>query len=72
MSWMLPAEGRLPVIAEPVEADLRLEVPGPAAVYALDPTGQRRGPLETRADSGALVFNPAAAKSIWCEIVVER
>ncbi|MFH1920173.1 MAG: hypothetical protein ABIP48_09850 [Planctomycetota bacterium] len=49
MSWMLPAEGRLPVIAEPVRAKVRLKVPGPAVVYALDPTGKRRGHLEAPA-----------------------
>ena len=72
MSWMLPAEGRLPVLAEPVQADLRLRVPGPATVYALDPTGKRRERLQTASDSGVLLLNPAAARSIWCEIVVSE
>jgi hypothetical protein len=68
---MLPGQGRLPVIAEPVEAEVRLAVPGPAVVYALDPTGKRQGRLEARVDSGAVVLNPGIARSIWCEIVVE-
>jgi len=71
-SWMLPAEGRLPVIVEPVQAEVRLEVPGPAVVYALSPTGKRRGRLEATADSGALLLNPAAARSVWCEVVIQQ
>ncbi len=70
MSWMLPAEGRLPVIAEPVQAEVCLKVPGLATVYTLDATGKRRGTIETAGDSGVLQLNPAAAQSIWCEIVV--
>ena len=72
MSWMLPAEGRLPVIAEPVQARLGLKVPGPATVYALDATGKRRGRVEATSDSGILLLNPAAARSVWCEVVVQR
>ncbi len=72
MSWMLPGEGRPPVIAEPVRAQVRLNVPGPATVYALDPTGKRRDVLPTRTESGVLQMDPAAARSIWCEIVVDE
>ncbi len=71
-SWMLPAEGRLPVIAEPVQAQLGLKVSGPARAYALDATGKRRGRVRATSDSGILLLNPAAARSVWCEIVVER
>jgi hypothetical protein len=71
MSWMLPAEGRLPVIAEPVRAEVCLKVPGPATVYALDATGKRRVNVETASGSGSLRLNPAAARSVWCEIVVQ-
>jgi len=72
MSWMLPAEGRLPVIAEPVQAKLRLKVPGPATVYALDATGKRRDRVEAASDSGMLLLNPADARSVWCEVVVQK
>ena len=58
MSWMLPAEGRLPVIAEPVQAQLWLKVPGPARVYALDATGKRRNRARATIDSGILLPNP--------------
>jgi hypothetical protein len=70
MSWMLPAEGRLPVIVEPVQAEVRLKVPGPATVHALDATGKRGDRLEVTSDSRTLRLNPVAARSIWCEIVV--
>ena len=69
-SWMLPAQGRPPVIAEPVKAEVRLKVPGPADVYALDPSGKRRERLATTTKAGVVRLNPAAARSIWCEIVV--
>jgi hypothetical protein len=71
-SWMLPAEGRLPVIAESVQARVGLKVPGPASVYALDATGKRRGRVQATNDSDVLLLNPAAAQSVWCEIVVRR
>lgn len=70
MSWMLPGEGRLPVIVEPVQAEVHLKVPGLASVYALDATGKRGDRLEATSDSGTLRLNPATARSIWCEIVV--
>jgi hypothetical protein len=70
MSWMLPAEGRLPVLCEPIRADVQIQVPGPATVYALDPTGKRQASVPTTSDSGILRLDPAAAQSIWCEIVV--
>jgi len=71
-SWMLPGEGRTPVIAEPVRAQLHLKVPGKATVYPLDPTGKRREPIPATTNSGILQLDPAAARSIWCEIAVER
>jgi hypothetical protein len=70
MSWMLPAEGRLPVLCEPIQANIRIEVPGPAAAYALDADGKRRDRLEAAGDAGSLRLNPSAARSVWCEIVV--
>jgi hypothetical protein len=72
MSWMLPAEGRPPVIAEPVRARLRLKMPGPAIVFALDATGKRRGRVEATAESGGLRLNPAGARSVWCEVVIQE
>ncbi len=71
-SWMLPGQGRPPVIAEPVEGQIRLKIPGPATVYALDPTGTRRGRVESTSENGILLLNPAAARSIWCEVVVRE
>lgn len=72
VSWMLPGEGRLPVITEPVRATVLLAMPGRAAVYALDPSGRRQAQLKVRNDSSAVQIDPTAANSIWCEVVVER
>ena len=71
MSWMLPAEGRLPVLAEPVRAEVRVTVPGSAVIYALDPTGKRRDRVTSTIDAGAVVLDPGAARSIWFEITVQ-
>ena len=71
MAWMLPGEGRLPVITEPIHAAVLLEVPGTAKVYRLDSSGRRNGVLESKTASGAVRFNPAQARSIWMEVVVE-
>jgi hypothetical protein len=70
VSWMLPAEGRAPVIVEPIRADVRLQVPGPAEVYALDPTGKRETRLASTTEGGLLRMNLAGARSVWCEVVV--
>lgn len=70
MSWMLPAEGRLPVIAEPVRGTVEVTVPGTAVAYALDPTGKRREQLKATMQNGTVTVTPATARSIWCEIVV--
>ncbi len=71
-SWMLPGEGRLPVITEPIHADVALRVPDNAKLYRLDPAGRRAGQLQADTTSGTLHFNPAEARSIWMEVVVER
>ena len=72
MSWMLPGEGKLPVIAEPVKALVSLDVPGPATVYALDSSGKRQQRLDVTSESARVEFDPASARSIWCEVVVEQ
>jgi len=70
MSWMLPAEGRPPVLCEPIQADVWIQVPGPATAYALEATGKRGNRLEAAIDAGSLRLNPSTARSVWCEIVV--
>ncbi|MHB8902480.1 MAG: hypothetical protein ACYC6Y_27275, partial [Thermoguttaceae bacterium] len=70
VAWMLPGEGRPPVIAEPIRAGLWLNVPGEARVYRLDPTGKRAGELESRFGGGAVEFDPVDARTIWMEVVV--
>jgi hypothetical protein len=71
VNWMLPGEGRLPVITEPVEARVAIAMPGPVTAYALDPTGRRVKSLRFASHNNRVALNPATAKSIWCELVVE-
>lgn len=71
MSWMLPGEGRRPVLAEPIAGQVRLQFPDRAVVYSLDPTGKRTGRVTAATEGGTLALDPAAARSIWCEIVAE-
>ncbi len=70
MTWMLPAQGRPPVIAEPVRARIALRMPGEADVFALDPAGRRKGLLPCRCENGTVLLDLSAARSIWCEVVV--
>ena len=72
VAWMLPGQGRSPVIAEPVRANILLRAPAPAKVYRLDPTGRRDGEVETKTAFGVVRFNPAEARSIWLEVVVDK
>jgi hypothetical protein len=65
---MLPGEGRLPVIAEPVDAVVRLPMPGRAVAYTLDPTGKRQRELPLEASDHAAVIELIDAQSIWCEV----
>jgi hypothetical protein len=69
-SWMLPAEGRLPVIVEPIRAEVKLRAPGPATVYRLDATGKRTGEIPCNFQDGLLSLRLDNALTIWCEIVV--
>lgn len=71
VAWMLPGEGRTPVITEPIRGDVLLKVPGTATVYRLDASGQRSGEIESKTAFGTVRFNPAKARSIWLEVVVE-
>ncbi|MFV2067327.1 MAG: hypothetical protein ACC645_10135, partial [Pirellulales bacterium] len=70
-TWQIPARGRRPVIAEPVRAKVTVKVPDEASVYALDSTGKRRERLSADNAHGTLTLDPASARSIWCEILVE-
>ncbi len=70
-TWQIPAWGRRPVIAEPVRANVSLAVPGIATAYALDATGKRQSELAVTCANGVVTLDPATARSIWCEIVVE-
>jgi hypothetical protein len=70
-AWMLPGEGRLPVIVEPIQAEVRLQMPGLSRGHALDATGKRCKELECAHESGFVTLQLGTAGSIWCEIVVQ-
>jgi len=65
----IPEKGRAPVLAEPVDARVTLTVPGPVAVYPLDPTGKRRPALPATLEANTLRLDTAKAASPWLEIV---
>ncbi|NOZ21299.1 MAG: hypothetical protein GXP25_09435 [Planctomycetes bacterium] len=67
----VPERGKLPVIVEPVDCDLRIKTIGPATLYPLDETGKRRGPVPARFEGGVLFVNTKDFKSPWCEVVME-
>jgi hypothetical protein len=70
-TWQIPARGRRPVIVEPIRAKVSLAVPGMAEAHALDSTGKRQTALAVTYADGIVTLDPATARSIWCEIVVE-
>lgn len=77
-TWQLTEVGRLPVIAEPVDVEISIEIPSaPVRVYILDATGKRRKEasdvLTQTSASGKtrIKFNPSKGKTIWHEIVCE-
>ena len=61
--------GRLPVLVEPIQGEVRLSKLGRAQVWALDATGKRCGQLQAVSAGGALVVKLDQAHSPWCEIV---
>jgi len=76
-TWRLPGVGRLPVIAEPVDATISLNIPSSSVkVYELDETGKRRKKQisfqkEKNGSRQTIQFNPVKGRSIWYEIVCE-
>ncbi len=62
--------GTGPVQAEFVPATITLLVDGPRTVYALDPTGARKGKVPSQVVKGALTFATLkTSKTVWYEIV---
>ncbi len=66
----VPERGRLPVLAEPVRAEVAIDVAGPAEVYALDETGKRRQRVPAVQEGRTLEVKLDEVHSPWCEIVV--
>jgi hypothetical protein len=69
-AWMLPGEGRPPVIVEPIRAEVLVAVPGLAKAYALDATGKRGATVDCTHQDGRVRLGLEDANSIWCELVV--
>jgi hypothetical protein len=67
-----PEQGRLPVIAEAVDCDVRIKVSAPAALYPLDETGKRRDRMSAELADGVLHMKTSGIRSPWCELVVEQ
>ncbi len=72
-TWMLPGEGRVPVIAEPVRAAITIQFPAAATAHALDETGKctRSVPTKTDGNTLQLDLDTSQAKSIWIEILAD-
>ena len=71
MAWMLPGEGRLPIVVEPVQATIELPLPAKGTVYALDSSGKRDRQIPATYRAGMLQLDPTQARTIWCEVVVD-
>ncbi len=76
-SWMLPAAGRLPVIAEPIRATITIAWNSDSKViYELDATGKRLNIInhtdsKTQDGTTAVSFNPTEGKTIWFEVAAD-
>ena len=61
----LPERGRLPVIAEPVDATIRVPARRPLSAFPLTPTGRRRPALVARQSGKTLTVQTLEARSPW-------
>jgi len=68
----VPQVGRLPVIVEPVEAEIELKRNDQATMYPLDETGQRRPALPATVEGSTCRLSLADLRSPWCEIEFGR
>jgi len=68
----VPERGRLPVLAEPVHAELSMVVAGPAEVFPLDATGRRCRRVSAVQDGHTLKVTLHEVHSPWCEVVIAR
>lgn len=68
----VPERGRLPVLAEPVRAELSIEVAGPAEVFPLDATGRRCRRVSAVHNGHTLRVTLDEVHSPWCEVVIAK
>jgi len=66
----VPERGRLPVLVEPVRAELSIVVAGPAEVFSLDATGRRSQRVPTVQEKLTLKVPLNEVHSPWCEVVI--
>jgi hypothetical protein len=68
----MPQRGRLPVLAEPVRAELSIMVAGKAEAFSLDATGRRCRRVPVVQEDHTLKVTLNEVQSPWCEVVVVR
>jgi len=68
----VPERGRLPVLVEPVRAELSIVVAGPAEVYSLDAAGHHGQRNPVAQEGHTLKVTLDAVHSPWCEVIVGR
>jgi hypothetical protein len=70
MNASMISEGRLPIIIEPIEADLKITCKKPRKIYPLGEKGNRGSPVSFTWQNGAASFNIGAKyKTIFYEII---
>jgi hypothetical protein len=66
----VPERGRLPVLAEPVRAEVSIVVAGPAEVFSLDATGRRYQRVLAVQEKHSLKVPLNEVHSPWCEVII--
>ena len=70
MNASMISEGRLPIIIEPIEADLKIRCKKPRKIYPLGEKGNRGNPVSFTWQNEAASFNIGAKyKTIFYEII---
>lgn len=64
----VPEIGQLPVLVEPVDAEVRLPLSAAATLYPLDETGKRRQGIPADFDQGVCRLRLTDLRSPWCEV----
>ena len=65
----IPERGRAPVLAEPVDSDVRIPAGRGWRAFPLSPQGRKRSALAVRREGAAVVVPTAKARSPWILLV---